>query len=503
MIKILGVSASLRNARFGAGRKELINDIKRLGDRDALKDYLSTQTQILLKEFFEVGRTEGQPFTELYDRLRRARGDRGLSNSEAELAAGLWGAHQEGAEIAHCGLASHFPMSNRDRNLAELRRLVLWADAILLAGPVYFGDRGSPAQSFFEFLHADEDCRRHVVGKVYAGLTVGAKRNGGQETTLIYQIVDATNLGMLAVGNDSETTAQYGGTAVAGDIGIFPNDEYGLTTAISTGRRIAHAAQQINKGGARELKDDLRVGIWLLQDTADNKGRTYIEDLCATLSRRVSGVSFDLVDMTMDTIHRCIACDICPTDVGVPAEYRCIINHRADSLKKRHNELISADAILLAAYSPRDRTRINSVYQTFIERTRYLWRDDYLLGDRLTAPLVISEVGANQNFHIRMLTSAIRHHVILHHPLIGFEFEGNILNDGDLVSAGASFCNMAKIATVGRLLADRHSTGHLYNPVGYVVSREKQRTDIGMGRTKSAHRVRDEEHSAARRLRLA
>ena len=43
----------------------------------------------------------------------------------------------------------------------------------------------------------------------------GAKRNGGQETALIYQLVDFINLGMLGAGNDSQ---RLSGTIVAGDV---------------------------------------------------------------------------------------------------------------------------------------------------------------------------------------------------------------------------------------------------------------------------------------------
>ena len=93
--------------------------------------------------------------------------------------------------------------------LDDLRQQILSADAIYFQDPVYFGDRGSLIQELFEFLHKDSDCLRHVRDRLYAGISVGAKRNGGQETNLIYQIIDATNMNML-VGNDSATTSQYG-----------------------------------------------------------------------------------------------------------------------------------------------------------------------------------------------------------------------------------------------------------------------------------------------------
>ena len=65
-------------------------------------------------------------------------------------------------------------------------------------------------------------------------------------------------------------------------------------------------------------------------------------------------------------------------------------------------------------YSAVTRNKENSVYQRFIERTRYWRRSSYMIGDKLTAPFVISELNSNQNLHIRMLTSLIRHHTIIH-----------------------------------------------------------------------------------------
>lgn len=503
MVRILGVSASLRNARFGAGGDRFIDELSGLASRAALVDYLGAQTQILLHDFFEKGRAEGRPFTELYYTLRKAKGDRGLSNSEAALGAGLWGALQSGADISYLGLANYFPPSGEIRDEEALRAAICNADGILLSGPVYFGDRGSLAQRFFEFLHADKACRRHIRKKLFAGISVGAKRNGGQETSLIYQIVDATNLNMLGVGNDHETTAQYGGTAVAGDVGEFPKDDYGLKTSISTGRRIAVATRMVEAGGTARLADPLRIGVWLLQDEESGHGREVIADICRQIEGRTEGVSFDLLDLTSQPVYPCIACDVCPIKVGPPDEYRCIITQKADVLKQHHKALIGHDAFLLAAYSPCERISIRSVYQAFIERTRYLRRDDYLIGDRLATPLVVSEIGANQNLHIRMLTSAIRHHTILHHPLIGFEQHGKLLNSDDLVGQGVLFAETARTITVGRLLHESSSRVALYNPVGYVVSSEKQKADLADGGVARAHEVRDQARQQQRKSRLA
>ena len=499
MALIIGLSGSLRNARFGAGSRDLVKDIASLNSREELIDYLHEQTKIRVDDFIAAGRGENRSFDEIYRELVRAKGDRGLSNSEAALVAALWGAHQEGCEIAHCGLARYFPMSGVPQDLDGLRDILLKADGILLAGPVYFGDRSSVAQEFVEFLRRDPEVFAHIRNKVYGGVVSGAKRNGGQETTLIYQIVDMTNLNMLAVGNDSETTSQYGGTVVAGDVGTAWKDDYGLNTSIGTGRRLARVSNLLDRGQGQAVNDEVNIAVWLLQDHSDHRGRDYFQNACDSIEKEVAGVKFQVLDFTDEEIRRCIACDICPTDPGDPMEYRCIIGSDRDLFKKDHTKITGADAILTAAYSPFDRSEVNSVYQRFTERTRYIRRDDYLIGDRLTAPWVISEVNSNQNLHIRMLTSLVRHHTVLHHPLIGFEHNGALLNSEEMLQQGVSFAHTARQLTAGRISrADSAASITGYKPVGYEISSEKTRTDIESGATGEAQQQRREKLSKQR-----
>lgn len=502
MLNVLGLSASLRNARFGAGSDQLVSELGAIGSSEALTNYLCQQTRIRADLFLNSGRKEGRPFDEIYNALRRAKGDLGLSNSEACLAAALWGALQAGARISHCGLARHFPVDGPARQLEGLKRKLLAADALLLSGPVYFGDRGSVAQEFFEFVREDSEIAEHLCGRVYGGVSVGAKRNGGQETTLIYQLVDATNLGMLAVGNDAETTAQYGGTAVAGDVGTAWKDDYGIKTSIGTGRRVAKVAQAIVSGRGEFLKGQARVAVFVLQDSLDGRGRRCFRELFDQVEGIVPDTRFDLFDVTNEEVLRCIACDICPVDPGVIKDYRCIIKSPRDFFNQRHEELIEYDAIILAAYSPNDRSNVRSVYQRFVERTRYLRRDDYVFGDRLAAPFVISEVNSNQNLHIRMLTSLVRHHTVLHHPLIGIEHHGRILNSDFLVDQGISFARKSAELTAGRIKAGGAGAAeYSYNPLGYEISAEKKVRDDRSPET-AKQRARRREESVEKSSRI-
>lgn len=474
-MKVLGISGSLRNARYGAGSRRLVDELRSIRSQDELQAFLKEQTRIRSDEFIEAGLNDDTPFDLVYKNLQKLKGEKGLSNSEASLAAGLWGALQVGADIQHVGLSRYFPMNGHSRHLEELKQTILDCDAFLVSGPVYFGDRGSLVQAFIEFISSDAELRAHCAGKVYGGIAVGAKRNGGQETLLIYQLIDMCNLNMLAVGNNHETSSQYGGTMVAGDVGTAWSDKEGLTTSVGTGKRVAQIAMALARGQSHSLKGRARVGIWMVQDSNDKRGLNRIKDWIA--AHGDPNVDYQILDLTSEEIYRCIACDLCPTHHAPPDEYACIIKSPDDFFVRHHADLINVDAILLAAYSPADRSNVTAVYQKFMERTRYIRRASYSLTDRLVAPLVISEINANQNLHIRILTSLIRHHTIVHHPLIAHEMNGAIINESYFVDQLKKFSNTAIELTKARLLYETKHQETWYNPIGYFISAGRNETD--------------------------
>jgi len=497
---VLGLSASLRNARSAAGARRLKGEIEALEDRAALDAYLAEQGQIHLDQFVAAGRKDRLPFDQIYRNLKKSGGQRGLSNSEISLVAALWGARQKGAEIDHVPLADHFPASGETVDLDTLKMALRRADAILLATPVYFGDRGSLAQRFIELLRADEDLHRDVRGKLYAGIAVGAKRNGGQETTLIYAMLDMINAGLLAVGNDSDTTSQYGGTVHAGDIGTAPKDKYGIDTSIGTGRRIANVATELKAARGATLDDRPRMDFWLLQDK-DAVARGFVEQAMKGLAGQAETRALEL---TGGTIRPCIACDICPTHVGPDEEYRCIIHRRDDEVVKMHDALLWPDIIVPTMYSPRDRAGLDSVYQQFMERTRYLRRGDYVFTDRLVVPLVLTEIGAQENLDLRMMTSFVRHHTVINRPVIGYLHQGKLINSDEVAD------ELKRAAQEGaRLLAGRLVSASLrlaatqYHPVGYVLAAEKDKESSTMDAREKAAAERDARKIEEARARLA
>ena len=70
---VLGVSGSLRNARFGAGSAALTEEIARIGSIEGLTRYLESQTRIRLEDFIQAGRDRELPFDEIHRNRRKAK----------------------------------------------------------------------------------------------------------------------------------------------------------------------------------------------------------------------------------------------------------------------------------------------------------------------------------------------------------------------------------------------------------------------------------------------
>lgn len=471
--KLLGIAASLRNARWGAGCRQLIDTLKDLPDRSGLDAFLTKESELHLENFIQAGRRDGKSFLEIYRNLRKSNGEVGLSNSEVALAAALWAARNEGVNIDHLSLSEHFTASGDLRRADELRSRLLQADGLLISGPVYFGDRGSLAESLVNFIARDAELRTALAGRLYGGIAVGAKRNGGQETTLIYQMIDMMGLGMIAVGNDSDTTAQYGGTGHAGDIGTMHKDRYGIDTSMGTGRRMAKVLDILHSG--QRLADVPRVLFLVLQD-ADGIALRETHAIIARLGPRIKATVINVVDQN---IKRCIACDICPTNIDLDDVYRCIIKSGGDDLSDLHRDLLFHDALVPVVASPRDRSRVVGNYQTFIERSRYLRRGDYVWSDMVVAPLsFVNSIGYN-SYSVRMMTSFLRHHTVMTKPIVGHLVDGALSNMDDLLADFRAVLAVADRVTAGRLVRVR-SHDLRYKPVGYILSTHKDAEDEKM-----------------------
>lgn len=496
--KLLGISASLRNARWGRGNEALIDSLKGCVSESELLDFLAKESDLHIENFMEAGRQEGKPFAEIYKNLKANKGTKGLCNSEVALAAALWTAYQKGVEIEHISLSEYFSPLGQGHHMDRLKETLLSCDGLILSGPVYFGDRGSLSQSLIDFIKNDADLREHLKGKIYGGIAVGAKRNGGQETTLIYQMLDCVELGLLAIGNDSETASQYGGTCHAGDVGTMIKDRDGLKTAMGVGRRAAKLIRKLSF--QYEIEGPARVLFLILQDS-NGYGKQKVQELIDACGEQIMPT---VIDITSKQFSRCIACDICPKEIGLDSIYRCIISSIHDDFQRMHKDFLNHDAIVPVVVSLNNRDFLKTNYQTFIERTRYLRRGDYVLSDILTAPLIFEEIGVREYYSVRIMTSMIRHHTVITKPIMGYiDQKGQIINYAEVIDIMKEFLDTAKRLAAARLSGVNKDEKIKYNPVGYVLSTKKDQEDEQLKKRKDMlkDRILKMEEDAKRRLK--
>lgn len=116
---------------------------------------------------------------------------------------------------------------------------------IVVATPVYFGSMTSQCKAFLDrcvMFRRNGFLLRDKIGGVIA---VGGERNGGQEITI--QTVHAAMLvqDMILVG-DGKPTSHFGGTMWSDCPEGIENDDTGLKTVQSLGRRVAEVALKIH-----------------------------------------------------------------------------------------------------------------------------------------------------------------------------------------------------------------------------------------------------------------
>jgi len=119
------------------------------------------------------------------------------------------------------------------------------AHGIIMGSPVYFGNVSSHMKMFMDRsrpLRIDFKLRDKVGGAI----SVGASRNGGQETT-ISAIHEFLLIHDAIIVGDGAPMAHYGGTGVGGTAGDTQEDLMGLETSANLGRRIAELTIRLNQ----------------------------------------------------------------------------------------------------------------------------------------------------------------------------------------------------------------------------------------------------------------
>ena len=157
------------------------------------------------------------------------------------------------------------------------------------------------------------------------------------------------DLGALVV-NDGAPVSQFGGVGVAGTWGQMKYDREGLETCKNLGKRAAETAL-ILKSGNLETEPNIRT--WVMSGSSPEEN------------------ALNLFEMNF---HRCWGCEICPSPskTAKGMDFKC--RNEKDDMHKVHPSLVSSEGIVPVGWNMR-----------FLERTRYLRRDNY----RLTYSVVL------------------------------------------------------------------------------------------------------------------
>lgn len=368
-----------------------------------------------------------ETYLEMKERVDKLAKSKKISNTECILTSALFGASKHGADVEIMRLNDVFP-SYEPFDSGEVKKEFYAAfervDGLCIATPVYFGDRSSYVNNFFNLIRKKYG-EYALDGKVVGVVSAGAKRNGGQETTNIYALYDCSQMGAITVSNGSPTS-QYGGTAWAGDAGVASEDEFGMATSFGTGRNIVNVSALLHNSRGEKIK--LRVGVLVSSDTQNGVVKDYLSSKLDAVTDE--NFSYELIDLPLFKINRCEGCTTCPYFAGEshePKQYGCI---QDDDVTKIHEKMINADAFILTGYQTELPREIIDVYQVFAERTRFMRRDNYQLAYTPLMTLGLEDQWAKSIFHLRVMTSFIRHNMAIIGPsTISRRTNGRILED--------------------------------------------------------------------------
>lgn len=393
----------------------------------------------------------GSENVEEYGQAVARRLEQGLSLANSEIIAG---AAMVGIQSAQCE-AEYFPLINLfppresnvfkvasdwpEKDLAQLDTLdinqealdnlltvLAECDGVVLSTPVYFGDRSSVANKFLQIASV----REHIQNKAYSVISVGAKRNGGQETCNVFSLHEMLGQNAFAVGN-GQPTSQYGGTAVGGHKGHVLEDAWGLSTAFGSGLKTAQTASIIKAGSRRSERVKVKVTLLAAMDIKDKRLSSHLDELKRQVEEFHPEVSIEVVKLIDNDIYRCLGCNKCPSNRK--GDYpRCAIEDPNDYLETVRGHLRESDGFIVCGFNPHNMDEVVTRYQVFTERMRFIRRNNYELSNKLVGGLCYHQSGASINpLHtLKVMVSYIRHNTIIHRPIEIFEHEGTLLNTG-------------------------------------------------------------------------
>lgn len=362
-------------------------------------------------------------FDDITEYIYKRGGDQKMSNSEALLLASVYGAKEFDVKYSFLNLGDYFsPLSGSPTSTSLLSEEFGRCSGLILSSPVYFGDRSSFIADFIQYFKED---RKHIGlgfdGRSVGVVSVGAKRNGGQETTNIYALADCLDMGACVVGN-GPPTSQYGGTGWGGALGGIIDDHFGLSTAKGTGQRVGLLSKVLS---LQATKRKIRVLVIITRNDSEGHLLQTISNLQFS-----DNVELEILDISRSRIKRCLACRICP-NVNSAAKYKCAIPagselEDSDDMHKIHGHLVNSDGLIIAQYHGKDAGPDN--FQVFMERTRFVRRNDFELADRAFSSLTLTD-SLTDIFPLRAMTSFLRHNMFI----VGPFYRGLHGNNGKIV----------------------------------------------------------------------
>ena len=154
----------------------------------------------------------------------------------------------------------HFCKQNDDMN--GIYPLLVAADGLILASPVYFARLSGRMACFIDRLRAfvyGNYYRGRLKGKGGGALAVGGTRHGGVETTLLSLNLAFSSLGMLTTHERGASLGAGGVSSLSGTGKFTPDDklmvlkdEYGLRSARRLAKRMVELTR-ITKAGKEAL----------------------------------------------------------------------------------------------------------------------------------------------------------------------------------------------------------------------------------------------------------
>lgn len=376
-----------------------------------------------------------------------------FTNSEIVAGAALCGAKNSGSEVDFFPLVRLFPHREKplqdslqeeealgadswlyqaldisDAKKKQLIQKTKNAAGVILSSPIYFGDRSSVSNKFLQIATKENLLKNKLV----ACLSVGAKRNGGQESTNLFQLNEALLAGAHILGNGPKTS-QYGGTAVGGDLARVIDDHWGLETAYCTGVRMSQVSTIASSPNVT-LKQPLNLTCLVTMDTPQRILHQTLSNLFEDYKKTGNSVNLRVIQLIDDDIERCIACNICPipeyrsTD---GKDYACIIRSPKDSMKGTRKVLLESDALMIAGANLVNTENMVYRYQAFTERTRFIRRNDFELTNKPICAFVLDEIGASTNsiFQLKVMTSYMRHNMVVFPPITKKVLNGKTILD--------------------------------------------------------------------------